>query len=373
MTIPTSPEQREIKRSSRDPEMLRAALERWLAGRLDHGASPAVLDLEATSTNGLSSDTILFTAGWTHEGADRRERLVARIAPDPGDVPVFPHYDLRRQFEVMRLVAERTSVPVPRVWWYEPSADVIGAPFFVMERVDGIVPPDVMPYNFGDNWLFDASPVEQRRLQSASVDVLVALHRLDATDPDLGFLELAEDGDTHLHRHFAHTRAWYEFATSDAGRSPLVESGFDWLEAHWPAHEGEPVVCWGDARIGNVIYRDFEPVAVLDWEMVALGPRELDVAWMLFAHRVFEDLAHGFDLPGMPSFLDTDDVVTAYRRGSGVELRDLDFHLVYAAVQWGIVFLRTGWRRVHFGEIEPPGAPDDLLHHRALLARMIDA
>ena len=52
-----------------------------------------------------------------------------------------------------------------------------------------------------------------------------------------------------------------------------------------------PVLAWGDSRIGNVLYEDFRPVAVLDWEMATLGPRELDVAWIIFAHKVFQELA----------------------------------------------------------------------------------
>jgi len=47
------------------------------------------------------------------------------------------------------------------------------------------------------------------------------------------------------------------------------------------------VVVWGDSRVGNVLYSDFRPVAVLDWEMATLGPREMDVAWVIFAHMVF--------------------------------------------------------------------------------------
>ena len=43
----------------------------------------------------------------------------------------------------------------------------------------------------------------------------------------------------------------------------LVERGFDWLDRHWPAYESEPVLSWGDSRIGNVIYRDFRPAALL--------------------------------------------------------------------------------------------------------------
>ena len=48
---------------------------------------------------------------------------------------------------------------------------------------------------------------------------------------------------------------------------------------------------WGDSRVGNVLYQDFRPVAVLDWEMATLGPREMDVAWIIFAHMVFQELA----------------------------------------------------------------------------------
>ena len=49
---------------------------------------------------------------------------------------------------------------------------MLGRPFFLMDRVDGIVPPDVMPYTFGDNWLFDAPVDDQRQLQDSTVEVL---------------------------------------------------------------------------------------------------------------------------------------------------------------------------------------------------------
>ena len=60
------------------------------------------------------------------------------------------------------------------------------------------------------------------------------------------------------------------------------------------------MVSWGDARIGNIIYRDFEPVAVLDWEMAGLGPPALDLGWMIYLHRFFQDLAEQMGMKGMP-------------------------------------------------------------------------
>lgn len=358
------------QRSSRDTEVVRSHLERWLAHRLGDACRPVVPEIGATTANGMSSDTILFRAEWTEGSRQRNEALVARVAPDVEDVPVFPTYDLARQFEVIRCVGELTSVPVPRTWWLETDARHIGSPFFVMERVDGVVPPDVMPYNFGDSWVFDAAPEEQRRLQESTVAVLAELHSIPDAADRFAFLQFDEPGDTPLRRHVEHTRAWYEFA-HDGHRSSLVEEGFEWLDAHWPEHEGEAVVGWGDARIGNVMYRHFEPVAVLDWEMAGLGPRELDLCWLVNAHCVFEHLAANFGLPGMPTFLRLDDVAAQYERLTGYSPRDLEFYMTYAAVQWAIVFLRTGLRAVHFGEREMPDDVHELMHHRGLLEQML--
>ncbi len=360
-----------MHRSSRDPDVMRQRLTAWLTAQLPSSAAPSVAPLQATSTNGMSSDTVLFEATWAEADGERVEPLVARIAPDGADVPVFPTYDLRRQYEVIKRVGELSTVPVPDVWWFEPSADALGAPFFVMGQVDGVVPPDVMPYTFGDNWLFDASAQDQRRLQDSTVAVLAELHRIDDAETRFDFLAFDDEGATPLRRHVAHSHAWYEYAAADCGPSALVERGFAWLDEHWPKEEGPTVVSWGDSRIGNVLYRDFEPVAVLDWEMAGLGPAELDVGWLINAHQTFEVLAATFELPGMPHFLRPEDVLTAYEAETGQALRDIDFYATYAAVQWGIVFLRTGRRQVHFGEREMPADVDDFLHNRAQLERML--
>jgi aminoglycoside phosphotransferase (APT) family kinase protein len=350
----------EMQRSSRDLQELRTALAAWLRGK-HRGAE--VGELQTTSATGMSSDTLLFDASW--DGGT--EHLVARLAPAAEDVPVFPSYDLGRQFELIRTVGERTPVPVPRTFWHEPDRSVIGTEFFVMSRVDGRVPPDLLPYNFGDSWLFAATADQQRVLQDATVDVLAHLHAMEP----LPFLRFDEPGDTALRRHVAHTAAWYEYVAADGVRSPLIEKAFTWLDEHWP-DESDPVTCWGDSRIGNVIYGpDFTPSAVLDWEMAGLGPRELDVAWLIYSHRGFEDIAHALGLDGMPHFLRRADVVERYQSRTGHELRDLDFYEVYAAVQFAIVYLRVNARSAHFGEREMPEDPNELLYNREPLERML--
>jgi aminoglycoside phosphotransferase (APT) family kinase protein len=64
-------------------------------------------------------------------------------------------------------------------------------------------------------------------------------------------------------------------------------------------------------------------------------------------------------------------VVARYGAGSGVELHDLDFYETYCALQWGIVYLRTGARSVRFGEREMPDDPDELLYNAEPLRRML--
>jgi aminoglycoside phosphotransferase (APT) family kinase protein len=365
------PEGSRPRTSTRDHDELQRRLEAWLATRLPADAEPSVPSLAVPETNGMSSETLLFDAEWRNGSGPRRRALVARLAPEPSAVPVFPRYDLDRQFRTMQEVAARTPVPVPTVLWSEPDPAPVGAPFFVMERVEGDVPPDVLPYNFGDSWLFDASAEDQRRLQEASVGVLADVHAIEGAPEVFGFLA---DGDPSpgdaLRRHVDEQWAYYRWAM-EGMRLPLLERAFGWLEDHWPADPGPTVLSWGDSRIGNVMYRDFAPVAVLDWEMAALGPRELDLAWMVFLHCFFEDLAVRYGLPGMPGFLRREDVAASYEARTGHTPQNLDWHFVYAALRHGVIMARVQRRSIHFGEAAMPEDPDDLVMHRASLDSML--
>src|SRR5258708_3645066 len=165
---------------------------------------------------------------------------------------------------------------------------------------------------------------------------------------------------------------YYRWALADDGvEIPIIERSLDWLERHWPAETGPDVLSWGDARIGNVIYDGFTPVAVLDWEMAALGPRELDVAWFIFLHRFFQDIAEFFELPGLPDFLRRSQVEGHYTEFSGYQLRDMDFYLTYAAARHAIVMARVKRRMIHFGEDQVPDDIDDSVMHRASLDKLL--
>lgn len=360
-----------MQRSSRDTATVPALMSQWLSTKLS--AAPEVTVESGVDSTGMSSETIILTARWEGAGESVEQKLVARVAPTAQDVPVFPTYRLDHQFEVIRQVGELTDVPVPRVRWIENTGEVLGAPFFLMDYVDGVVPPDVMPYTFGGNWFADAPAEQQRKLQDASVKVLASLHSIPNAENTFGFLTADLTGDTALRKHFGWVKSWYDFAVPGIGRSPLVERTLQWLQDNWPAEADArpPVLNWGDARVGNVLYQDFEPVAVLDWEMVTLGPRELDVAWMVFAHKVFQELAGLATLPGLPGVMREEDVRAMYQELTGVELSDLNWFYVYSGVMWACVFMRTGARRVHFGEVEKPDDVETLFYHAGLMKRLI--
>ncbi|MFJ9413139.1 phosphotransferase family protein [Streptomyces sp. NPDC101227] len=351
--------------TTRDPEALTRRLTAWLGTRL-----PGARATGATvpDSNGMSSETLLFDID--HPDAPFRS-CALRLAADPAAYTIFPRYDMAQQYRTMQLVADRTDLPVPRTLWLEEDPGHLGAPFFVMERAAGRVPPDVMPYTYAGNWLYDATDEERERLESESVSVLARLHD-QAPPAAAAFLGAGENPATALHRHVENQRAYYAWVVAGRPHSPVIDRGFEWLTEHWPKHPGETVLTWGDARIGNIVYDDsFAPAAVLDWEMAALGPRELDLGWMVYLHRFFQDLSESSGEVGLPQFLRRDRIEERYARLTGHTPRDMEFHTLYAALRQAIVMLRVAYRQVHFGEVPVPDDADALILHRDTLEAMI--
>jgi aminoglycoside phosphotransferase (APT) family kinase protein len=347
---------------------LRSRLTGWLSAKT--GSAAEIGELTRPAASGMSSITILFDATWTEDGEQVHADLVARMPPDNDAFPVFPSYDLRRQYDVIAAVAANSNAPVPRLYWIEESPEALGGPFIVMGRINGEIPTDNPPYVFG-GWLLDATPEQQTRLQDSSLQTLARLHAIDdvrALFPDLA----AEAGADALRSMVDGQRAYYEWTRREDGlQIPIIEETFAWLEAHWPVDQGETVLSWGDSRPGNMIYQDFSPVAVLDWEMAALGPREVDVAWMIFLHRFFQDLAEVFEMPGIP-FFKRADVVAAYEAASGHTVHDLEWFIVYAGLRYAIVMSQVKRRMIHFGEDTEPATLDEYVMFHAMLREVIE-
>ena len=175
-----------------------------------------------------------------HRGLERGRhhgdpRLVARIEPPATDYPVFTTYDLDMQFRVMRLVREQTDgARCPRPSGTSRTRRCSGGPFFVMDRVDGLVPPDVLPYTFGDNWVFDASDADRRTHPGVG-------HRGHGRHPchhpgrsrPRASSSSTSPGASSLERSLNHWRAYHEWVVRDAP-SPLLADCFAWLADNLP-------------------------------------------------------------------------------------------------------------------------------------------
>jgi aminoglycoside phosphotransferase (APT) family kinase protein len=373
--MPSEPAVEDVSRlqhSSRDVSALPGVMSEWLSTVMPGEVTPEITVESGVDSNGMSSETIILTGRWIQDGLPTEQKWVARVAPTQEDVPVFISYRMDHQFDVIRLVGEKTDVPVPRVRWLESTGEVLGTQFFLMDYVEGRVPPDVMPYTFGNNWFADAPAERRRELQDSTVEVIAELHSIPEPEKTFGFLDDGSDSNA-LRRNLNWLKSWYEFAVPDIGRSTLLERALDWLETNWPEDVAatDPVLVWGDSRVGNVLYDGFRPAAVLDWEMATLGPREMDVAWIIFAHMVFQELAGLAGLPGLPDFMREEDVRATYAEHTGVQLGDLQWFYVYSGVIWACVFMRTSARRIRFGEIEKPDDVESLFYHGSVLKRLI--
>jgi aminoglycoside phosphotransferase (APT) family kinase protein len=361
--------------STRDYDDVRDQLRRWLQGRLPDGAGPEVSSIKTPTSTGMSSETLLFDATWQDGGREVVQPCAARLRPDMSAVPVFPSYDLEMQYRLMGLVGQRTALPLPRTLWFEADEEPLGSPFFVMERVDGEAPPDIMPYVFG-SWLFDAAREDQQRLQRTAVGLLSALHAMPFSPDDVSFLEgsVFDDraaGHTSLRQHFNRLWQYYQWVAGPT-HFATIERAFAYLDEHWPASEGPAVVSWGDARIGNILWREFEPVAMLDWEMASLAPREVDLSCMIYLHWFFQELAVTYGAPGMPHFMNPTEVTATYEEVSGHTPRDMDWFLLYAALRHGVVMTRCMQRSVHFGEAPTPSDPEELTTNRDGIRRLME-
>ncbi|WP_433634918.1 phosphotransferase family protein [Nocardia sp. CA-120079] len=338
----------------------------WISPRLGADAPVRISHIERPDA-GMSGATVLFDAEWTDAGALRSGSYVMRMPP--ASIPLMRTYDLEKQYEVMRAVADSGAVPVPELCWQETDETALGTPFFIMRKVDGRIPSDNPPYVFM-GWILESAPDERLSLMHNTVDVLAKLHAI--ADAQQRFPMLCADGSG-LRCHVEETRAWYRWGLADEGHPvPLIERGFDWLEANWPADPGPDVLSWGDSRPANIIYDGVEPAAVIDWEMAALGPREIDVAWIIYMHAFFQFLATMHGAPGLPDFLRRDDVVARYEEASESTLRNLDFYLVYAGIRHAIAMARGKVRMIGFGEDVAPQDPDDYIMQRPLLTALLE-
>jgi aminoglycoside phosphotransferase (APT) family kinase protein len=327
-----------------DLEELRGPLAGWLRDRLQTDRIE-VMGL-ARPGGGQSNDTVLFEAAWDDHRLPRRQALVLR-RQQIGD-HIFRTPDVLREHRVLEGLAP-SWVPVPRTRWAEPDASVLGAPFFVMDLVAGLVPL-AKPSIHTAGWLPTLTTSERTRLCCSALDALVAIHAVDWRTRHSFLLDGGDAAQT-LVAHVERIAGWYEWAA--AGREfPITDAARDEVvrrAASVPVEQ--PVLVWGDARVGNMIFAaDHRVAAVLDWEVATIGSAAIDVAHWLFFDRFATEAIGVEPLPGWP---DRDATIARYEERAGRSLPDLDLFEMLEELFVATTLIRQADARVACGLARP--------------------
>ena len=350
-----------------DPAAAEAALRDWLAARLPDAREVAITELEVPQSAGMSMTTILFAARWTAEDGEHSQALVARVAPAvPG---IFKHPDLVKEFRLFQALRD-TPVPVPAAFWLEEGADVLGAPFMVVERIAGHVPGDDPPYTV-EGFAMELDPAGRARLFEGAVQVLADVHAVDWHGLGLGdLLDEPAFGPTGVAQQIGHWEDVYDWASAGGVRSPTIDAGFAWLKANRPPDE-KLVLNWGDGRPGNIIYGDDASVrAALDWEMAQIGSPQSDLGWLTFTMRYFTE---GIGVPVPEGTPDRDQVIARYEELTGNSTANVSYYEVFAALKLATLYLRVGTLMIAAGKLPPDTVIAVNNPMAALLAKMIGA
>lgn len=292
-------------RRRRDAEEIRLALQPWLSQRLA-GRRLESLNVTAPRGHGFSNDTVMVDA--TVDGL--RRPLVVQAAPNgPG---LFPDYPIELMAAVQSDLRDHSDVPIANVRWFEADESVLGAPFYVMDRLEGLVPDESPKSYHCDGWVCEATFAQRRRMWLSVLDAMGRLHRVDVA-ANFSYLTtsrwgMALDADPAVER----IRQWRDFTVwaSETGIPPQgLMDAWDILEKTLPARPDHVSINWGDAKLGNVMFRDFEVAALLDWELCGVSAAEEDLTGLIAVDAV---LASASPTGRIDGFLSHDETITAY-------------------------------------------------------------
>jgi aminoglycoside phosphotransferase (APT) family kinase protein len=293
------------------------------------GVPVSITNVAVPTTNGFSSLTLLLQVTFK----ESHERWVVQIAPDP-KTALFKDNAIARSFRVQRELGA-LGLPVPKMLWLCEDPHLLGEPFYVMEHVSGLVPPDRPAYHKA-GWFFEASSSEQAEIWCNGIRAMARIHETDIEDFDYlnptRKLSVAQ----------ARLETWTIFhnALGD-DMHPALDAALQELRRNAPDHLPEKdawFLHWGDAKPGNMIFERGDVQAVLDWELCGLSAREEDLAHWL---AVDWFLSSGIGVPRIKNLPGKTESIATYQDVVKDDLHDMNWWFNFALVRMGCIFQRA--------------------------------
>ena len=275
--------------------------------------------------------------------------VLRRETPDPPAYPAqVPGLDVEIdiQYRVMRAVAGASDLPLAPLIGYEDDPAVIGAPFFVMGFVDGVVPIEAPMYTL-EGFFTELTGQQRSSMVSDGIRMLAGVHTIDWRAAGLDWL-IPEGEEPTIARQLDIWARYADNALRGREHAPL-DRAFAWLRANEPAGSA-PSLCWGDPRPGNIIWNDHRAACVTDWEAVYIGPPELDLGWWL----MFDRWAH--ETSGITvraeGDLTREEQTALYEQLVGRPVGDTTWYEVFAAARYSAIVVQVMNRWADRGDLD---------------------
>ncbi|NRB38702.1 MAG: phosphotransferase family protein [Pseudomonadales bacterium] len=328
----------------------------WMQEKIPAAENLQLIDFKAPEA-GASNETILFTAKWMEQSLEKSQLYVVRMQPKGAGV--FPSYDLALQYKAMDLL-KNTEVKVPALLAYEEDDSLFGSAFYVMLGIDGQVVAEQPPYHM-DGWFTEIKDQDRRDIWSNGIKTIASVNQQDWQA--LGFDFLANADQTPLQQQIGEYKSFLQWTEKKGQPYPALWALHAWLLENQPKDE-PTALCWGDAKVANLLYKKNAVTAVLDWEMVHLGNPVDDLAWwMTLDNSMSEGLERlvGMEVPKQKGLLNKQEMIALWEQESGYSAADLDYYEVFGAFKFGIIMASICINMTNDG-IVPPEMEMDINH-----------
>lgn len=290
----------------------------WLRTQLPDATDVRIEGLDRVEF-GHSAEMMVLTIVSSTGGTEERRDVVLRLRPRPP--ALLEPYDLAKQFTVLRAL-EGTAVLAPRALWLEDVGDVLGRPFFVMERVPGTV------YEMEAPQEPEVSARGVRRMCESMAEQIAAIHTVDIA---AARLESLDDGGNHLHREIEHWSS--EMQRVKRGTLPALERLLRELTRSQPAPSAAVTLVHGDAKPGNFAFVGGEVSAVFDWELTTVGDPMTDIGYLELLWRM------PVGIPSHDAAPAIDDVIAHYATASGLTIANREWYRAFNAFKLAVINL----------------------------------